>query len=347
MAPTEKAKRLPTDKQPKARVSRYLKSVEAKVHEGAKASLLMKGTKCSNTINDVLKDLRALKSPDAKLLSRNNDVRVFEDATSIEFLCTKNDCSTFAVGSNNKKRPDNLVLGRTFDEQLLDCIEFGVSNFRSLASYRGAPKKAIGSKPMFLFVGDLWSNDDKHKKVQNLILDWFRGEPVNQLMLSGLDHVIVLTAEAERIYFRTYYVKLKKNPTGARYPVPLLTSSGPDMDLTIRRTQFAPADLWKNALKQPKQIQKKKAKNQKTNMFGETIGRIHLERQDISEVKGKRTKAIREAERREKEEEEKAAEEELRREDEEERAEFKREFGFDKPEAEEEGGRRKSKRTKR
>ena len=47
MAPTGKAaqKRLPTEKQPKASVARYLKSVEAQIHEGAKSALLLKGTR--------------------------------------------------------------------------------------------------------------------------------------------------------------------------------------------------------------------------------------------------------------------------------------------------------------
>jgi ribosome production factor 2 len=338
MAPTDKSKlkRPPTEKQPKASVARYLKSVEAKVHEGTKNSLLMKGLVCSSLMLDVLKDLRALKAPDAKLLQKNNDLNVFADGSSIEFLCTKNDCSTFAIGSNNKKRPDNLILGRTFDNQLLDLVELGVTNFRSLKSYAGAPKKRLGSKPMFLFTGSNFVNDDKYKKLQNLILDWFRGEPVATLALAGLDHVIVVTAVDDVVHFRTYHVKLKKNPVGGgAAPIPLLTNSGPDMDLTIRRTQFASADMWKTAVKQPKELKRKKVKNIKTNAMGETVGKIHLEKQDISEVKLKKSKALRIAEINEKKEEEMEIEEELKREKAEERKEQEATFGFDEGDVEE------------
>ena len=67
-------------------------------------------------------------------------------------------------------------------------VEVGVSNFRGYRAYPGAPKKRVGSKPLFMFGGDLWSNDEKYKKLQNLLLDWFRGDPIESLALAGLDH---------------------------------------------------------------------------------------------------------------------------------------------------------------
>jgi ribosome production factor 2 len=331
MAPTDKSKmsRGPSEKQPKASVARYLKSVGPQIVEGAKSALLLKGTRCSEIMGHVLKDIRALKDPDAKLLTKKNDVQLFEDAASIEFLTTKNDCAAFALASSNKKRPDNLILGRTFDGALLDMCEFGISNYKSLQSYGGALKKRVGSKPMFLFTGSAWDNSDTHKKLHNLILDFFRGEPVNSLALKGLDHVISVTAMNDKLFFRTYYVKLKKNPIGGSAPVPLLSSSGPDMDMTVRRTQFAPPDLWKQAMKQPKELSTGKTKNKKTNLFGETIGRLHLDRQDLSSVKGKPNKTLKAAEAAEKAEEKAALERELRGEDDVEKKEFKRDRGYD------------------
>jgi ribosome production factor 2 len=355
MAPTDKAKlkRPPTEKQPKARVARYLKSQEAQINEGVKNALLLKGTRCSQHMFQVLKDLRAVKAPAVKMLSKNNDIHPFEDATSIEFLSTKNDCSLFAIASINKKRPDNLIFGRTFDNALLDMVEVGVTNFRGLRDYPGAPKKRVGSKPMFLFVGDLWSNDEKYKKLQNLLLDWFRGDPVDSLALAGLDHCITVTASSPPsgsasadatppvVHFRSYFVKLKKDPKGGNVPVPLLTNSGPDMDLTIRRTQFASNEQWKNALKLPKELKSKKLKNRKTNAMGEVIGKIHLERQDIDGgLKGKKMKALKVAEKREKEEEKAAQEEELKREREQEG------IGSDEEEEGGRGGRGRGKRSK-
>lgn len=138
MAPTGKAaqKRLPTEKQPKASVARYLKSVAPQINEGTKCALLLKGTRCNEIMGLVLKDLRAMKAPDSKLLTKKNEINIFEDASSIEFLCTKNDSSVFALASHNKKRPNNLIFGRTFDNQILDAMEVGVENYKSLNFYK-------------------------------------------------------------------------------------------------------------------------------------------------------------------------------------------------------------------
>ncbi|GMI19995.1 hypothetical protein TeGR_g3676 [Tetraparma gracilis] len=331
MAPTDKSKlkRPPSEKQPKASVARYLKSVEPQIHEGAKAALLLKGTRCSERMGTLLKDLKAMQAPAVKLLTKKNDIHPFEDASSVEFLMTKNDCATFALASHNKKRPDNLVLGRTFDGALLDCVEFGVGSYRSLQDYKGALKKRVGSKPMFLFTGDAFENDEEHRKLRNLILDFFRGDPVKELSLAGLDHVISVTAMSGKLYLRTYHMRLKKNPSGDKTPLPLLTSCGPDMDLTVRRRQFAPPDLWKQSMKQPRELKVKKVKNQKTNMFGETIGRLHLEKQDISERSGKSIRAIRVADQREKAEEAALTEKDLAAENGEDMEEFKKRSGFD------------------
>jgi len=336
MAPTAhqariaKTKALSTGKQPKARVVRYLKKQESQLVEGPRNVLLLKGIRCSDHMSSVLKDLRSIKAPNAKLLSKNNVIVPFEDTSSIEFLMTKNDSSLFALASHNKKRPNNLIIGRTFDRQVLDMVELGLSKYKSLHEYSGAPKKRIGSKPMMLFQGDAWHLDSNMVKLQNLLIDFYRGEPIKKLALSGgLDHLINFTVGLDGIiYMRTYYCKMKKNPNGGKTPVPFLTPSGPDMDFKVRRTQYASPELWKVAMKQPQQNKPKKTKNQSTNLFGETIGRLHLPRQNLDQVQGRRAKALRIAGKEEALEEKAATEKELGQEKDAMDMEFEQTHGF-------------------
>ena len=343
MAPTSqqaksaKAKLLSGGKAPKARVHRYLKSTEAKLVEGAKSTLLLKGIRCSQAMATVLRDLRAMQAPHCKLLTKKNAIVAFdtEGQHSLEFLTTKNDCALFAMASHNKKRPNNLVLGRTFDRQVLDMMELGVLRYKSLADYGGSvPKKRTGSKPLLLFQGDLWQHDQTCTKLQNLLIDLYRGDPVDKLVASGLDHVIVFSvADSPHskpiVHQRTYFLKLKKNPNGSRIPLPYLESCGPDMDFEVRRSQFADSDLWKASLKQPHAAKRKKTKNQTTNLFGETVGRLHLERQHIDKMQGRKAKALRRAEKMEAQEEMAAVEQELEREKQAMQMEFKQVYGFE------------------
>lgn len=338
-AKTAKAKQIAGGKQPKARIQRYLKTTESQLVEGAKTTLLLKGIRCSDNMSAVLKDMRSILSPHSKLLTKCNSIVPFDDAGqhSLEFLTTKNDSALFALASHNKKRPNNLVLGRTFDRRILDMVEIGILQYRSLSDFGGLPKKRVGSKPLMQFVGDTWSSDLKLKRLQNLLIDFYRGDPVDSLVLNGLDHIIVFTAAEANlggqetysiIHQRTYYMKLKKDPKGGKAPVPYLTPSGPYMDFKLRRTQFASPDLWKLAMKQPTINKSKKKKNKTTNIFGETIGRLHLERQDIDKRSGKKAKALRLAEKIEKAEEGAAIESELSQEKAEMSSEFKQAYGF-------------------
>lgn len=349
MAPTQeqqkaaKAKVLAGGKPAKARVQRYLKSTEAQLREGAKPSLLLKGIRCSQAMGNVLKDMRAMQSPHCKMLTKKNAIVAFETdgQHSLEFLTTKNDCSMFALASTNKKRPNNLVLGRTFDHQVLDMVEVGVLRYKSIQDYGGSvPKKRVGSKPMMMFLGDLWQQDSNCQKLQNLLMDFYRGDVVDKVMVSGLDHMMMFVASQQPqtnqlvVHQHTYFVKLKKDPSNptSKVPVPLLTPCGPDMTMIIRRTQFAAPDLWKAALKQPQALKKKKVKNHTTNVFGETIGRLHVEKQDVDKMGGRKSKALRRAEKTAADEEREALENELGREKEALNQEFKQTYGFEEEE---------------
>jgi len=238
-------------------------------------------------------------------------------------------------------------MGRTFDRQILDMIEVGVVRFKSMDDYGGkVPKKRIGSKPLMMFLGE-WEQNDNTKRLQSFLVDFYRGDPVDKLVVQGLDHLMVFTLTEKvnpldnintikTIHQRTYFCKLKKNPNGgtngSKIPVPYLMPCGPDLDMAIRREQFASLDMWRAAIKQPAAAKKKKIKNQSTNMFGETIGRLHLERQDIDNMQGRKSKALRRAEKMEKEEKRAAVDQELQQEHKELGDEFKRDFGFDNQE---------------
>jgi ribosome production factor 2 len=281
-----------------------------------------------------------MQAPNAKLLTKKNQIMAFDTdgQQSMEFLTTKNDCALFALASTNKKRPNNLVMGRTFDHQILDMVELGILRYKSISDYGGSvPKKRLGSKPLMTFLGDLWQHDSSCQKMQNLLIDFYRGDVVDKLVVSGIDHLIVFVASQDPsskqviIHQHTYFCKLKKDPSNpsSNVPVPYLIPCGPDMTMHIRRTQFAEPDLWKQSLKQPQGLKKKKAKNHSTNVFGEVIGRLHLEKQDVEKMGGRKVKALRRAEKAAAEEEKEALEAELGKEEEEIQQEFRQTFGFE------------------
>ena len=327
-------------KQPKARVQRYLKKTSAQLKETGKNALLLKGISCSQQMAHVLQELRAMQAPNAKLLSKKNQIIPFstEGQQSLEFLTTKNDCALFAVASSNKKRPANLIMGRTFDHQILDLAELNILRFKSMKDYGGqVPKKKIGSKPLLLFVGDTWDQQEDYRNLRSLLTDFYRGDVVDKVVFSGLDHLIVFTLAAAPVsgtdttqflvHQRTYFCQVKKSAQ-SQVPVPALQNCGPDLDLRLGRTQWAEPDLYKAARVLPSGLKRKKVKNQSTNLFGERIGRLHLTKQNVDTMGGRKVKALRRAEKAAADTEKQAVEEELAQEKQAMDQEFEQTYGF-------------------
>ena len=97
-------------------------------------------------------------------------------------------------GSHSKKRPNNLILGRTYDHHIYDLVEVGVENYKSMESYvydkKLAPK--LGSKPFFAFIGEHFESSEELKHLKEVLLDLFRGE-VNHLSIkAGMQDLDIL-----------------------------------------------------------------------------------------------------------------------------------------------------------
>jgi ribosome production factor 2 len=151
---------------------------EPKVIENIKNTLLLEGRKVSVAVKEFLKDICIFKKPNCKMLSRNNDITPFEDQNPLEILAKKSDCHLFVFGSHSKKRPDNIVMGRVYDEQILDMIEFGLKQYKGLNEFKNE-KIGVNCKPCLIFNGDQWSKSEELRRAKSLLVDMFQVEDVS------------------------------------------------------------------------------------------------------------------------------------------------------------------------
>lgn len=151
---------------------KILKNREAKVEENNKKTIIMKGRRSSQTISTLLKDLQLMKGRDMvqMLVRRNHDFVPMEDSSLIENQAVKYDCSLFAVGSHQKKRPDNLVLGRVFDGHILDMFELGIQNFKGTNDFKVPEHITADLKPILIFQGEFFETSERHKRLKNLFI---------------------------------------------------------------------------------------------------------------------------------------------------------------------------------
>ena len=290
------------------RSKRALEARAPKLVEPPRHSLLLRGSKTSSVLNSLLRDLHILSQPHSTHLhKKHSDCHPFDDPTSVEFLCSKADASVFFLASDSKKRPHNLTLGRLFDYQVLDMVEYGVAadSYKGISEFEGVRRATVryGSKPLVLFQGEWWERGGDDWAVQrSLWLDWCKGETIDRINLSAIDRIIVLTAlEPATIHFRHYALALK--PSTTRLPYVALDEVGPHLTLTLRRRNQPAADLVKQSMQQPKRTERTpERKNLTITATGDVVGRVHMQRQDLSNVaiaklKGlKRSRQEREAE---------------------------------------------------
>jgi len=277
---------------------KFLQDREPKIIENIKRSSFYRGKKTNEVIVGALRDLYHFKKPNAVMVGGKKDFLPFEDEARIESLSRKFDTSLFFFANHSKKRPNNLIIGRLFDHQMLDMVELGVEEYKGLSEFT-CEKITTGLKPCLVFSGPAFEQNETLKKVQNLLVDAFHREEADAVRLQGLEHLLSFTAVDDKIMLRSYKIHLKKS--GCPTPRVELTEIGPSIDFKIRRTKFASDDLFKSACKRPKELKPTKVKNVRMDVFGSKLGRLHVKQQSIKRLQTRKMKGLRKtpAERRE------------------------------------------------
>lgn len=277
-------------------MKRVLKNREAKTQENIKTAIFIRGSHTSQTVNDALSDLYMLKKPQAINFTKKNQIHPFEDHSALQFFAQKNDSSLFIIGTHSKKRPHTLTFARMFDYQLLDMMEVHIEKGIPMSDFK-TPKSAVGMKPCFMFNGDMWDQNPQYVMFKSMLLDFYHGQTVDRVALAGLEYVISVTAgpltsegKPGKVYFRVYTIVLKRS--GVKLPRIELVEMGPSMDMTFGRITEAKPDVWKQSLKVPKELKPKKKKNISKDDMGDTVGRIHLGKQDFDKIQTRKMKGL-------------------------------------------------------
>lgn len=273
-----------------ARGRRFLKERAPKIIENPKRVLFIRGNKTTNDVNSFLRDLFDIRKPLATLFSQKHAEWPFEDVASLEKRCKQLDHSLFCLGASSKKRPFRIVLGRMFDNSLLDMQELAIKNFLPISHFK-AKATVLGSKPLVLFQGAAFESNESLKRTKSLLLDLFAGPKPEQVLLSGLEQAIVCStvdtpsassADDTPVFVRRYRITYEK--TGGKLPHVKMDEVGPRFEFVIGRNREPDRDRWKAAMRTPKAAKPRKVKNIETDALGRKRGRIHLGKQEFEKI---------------------------------------------------------------
>ncbi|KAH9483523.1 Ribosome production factor 2-like protein [Psilocybe cubensis] len=321
----------PINKPKNARSKRALEARQPKEVEDPRTAIFVKGTHTGEVLNNVMRELMALKRPNAIAFNKKNAIHPFDEAStsiaSLEFWANKNDASMFVFGQTTKKRPHGLTFVRMYDGKVLDMAEVGVENWVGMADFK-TPKSTPGHKPLMHFASELFDTHPRFIQLKSMLIDFFNGEEIESICLPGIEHIISIscgptpdslnnatamayasrpkpssgavvedTSNFPKVHIRTYTLKLLAS--GTRIPRVELTPMGPSLDLVLRRHQPADAELLKQAMKRPKLKKSdiesglgKKKKNQEVDEMGDLRGRVHVGNQDLSKLQTRKMKGL-------------------------------------------------------
>jgi len=248
-----------------------------------------------------------------QLNKKNENIHPFENAESLEFLAGKNDCALVVFATSSKKRPNCVNLLRIFDGKTLDLVELLLLNSaEELNEENGKLQIGVEMKPMIVFAGSQWDDQSSgdqatlFRQLKSTFLDLFQGEEISGVDVAGLQYVLFIAAGETNatstdmnepgnkpvIHLRWYRVRTLRSTT-PKVPRVELDQIGPSFDFRVGRFKFADEGVMREAMKhgrRPNEARTKK--NIETDTMGDKLGRIHLGKQDLSELQTRKMKGL-------------------------------------------------------
>lgn len=201
---------------------------------------------------------------------------------------------------------------------MLDMLEVYVvkETARTLAQFK-SEKCKVGLKPLLSFSGAQFESPvaSQYTLAKSIFTDFFRGGESATVDVEGLQLMISFTAAEDAhdgspamIQMRCWRIITKRS--GQRVPRVEVEEMGPRIDFIVGRSKEAEASAWKEAMKKPKGVevcrvcttstsvlltytlQAKPKKNIETDIVGDKIGRIHLGKQDLTELQTRKMKGL-------------------------------------------------------
>ena len=119
-----------------------------------------------------------------------------------------------------------------------------------------------------IFCGSLFDVHPHYQSFRTLMMDFFRGQTIENMEIDGLQHIVCLSVGEQQqqfstdsttmkedlpsISFRVYVIRSKK-VVGSKFPLIELEEMGPRMDFKLGRWRQASEEMMSMALKKPKE----------------------------------------------------------------------------------------------
>mmetsp|Transcript_25047 Transcript_25047/g.27769 ORF Transcript_25047/g.27769 Transcript_25047/m.27769 type:complete len:229 (+) Transcript_25047:3-689(+) len=196
----EKAKAMDVQAKTKPKSKKAKKIIERKeyiLQNDPKHSLFIRGNNISQQTKQAMLELHKMRDLHISqcLLQKKNNIQPFEDASYIEHVADRHDAGFILFGSHNKKRPNNMIVNRMYNHQVLDIMEVGVDSCIEMSKFKEQVNIEVGQQPIILFQGEQFDLQEKHMKFKNMMWDFFRIKHLHSVNILASQRIITFTAQ--------------------------------------------------------------------------------------------------------------------------------------------------------
>lgn len=197
--------------------------------------------------------------------SAKDDFNTYKDIDRTLRLMKKRKASFFvsAVGDGG------LAMGRAYDGQILEMVCFKI---RSMRSSSDCPTIA----PEVCVKYALLLQNIENSRLENMMID-FLHQRSHGVDLHGIRYAWIFGQNGR--VFTLRFVRIMKDLS--------VEDVGPCFEVELEQEFYCGDELWEEAL----DVQRaKKVRNVEKNAFKDKIGRVHIDRQDLKDIKLKKSR---------------------------------------------------------
>ncbi|KAF9763028.1 Ribosome production factor 2 like protein [Nosema granulosis] len=213
---------------------------------------------------EIQREIAAIRG-DSKKVKR--DIDPYKDTELTEKLLAKTNTKLFM----NINKSNQLVLGRSFNNEIIDMLQFKIVDCKLTKDF-DVPGFELHSKYFILL------NNIKDKRKENLFIDLLNMRS-SKICLEGVNYCWVVS-RTDSVFVWKYCRVFNDNS---------IQDVGPSLNMVLENAYHCGDEKYKLAVGE--NSNKKKSKNTYKNAFNDKIGVLHIDKQDLKEVKTRKSKA--------------------------------------------------------
>ncbi|SOV15090.1 nucleolar preribosomal assembly protein,putative [Plasmodium sp. gorilla clade G2] len=173
-----------------------LKRREGVYEEGSKYCLFICSNKRSLILKNFMHDIYNIYKPLTCYMPKAhpNLSNIIDKIDKLVDICIHNNCSFFFSVFSTKKKPSRFIIGRLFNNKILDYYVFNLLSYIPLKLFSLSKEILYDTKPLVLIQGDYFEKNETNRYVKNILFDFFKHKNVESFSKKSIQRLIVISS---------------------------------------------------------------------------------------------------------------------------------------------------------